>query len=106
VAAGLRSFNVSAGGPAAGPDSDCDWIAMNGPDHYRAAERLVEEAASREEPDPRASWCLELAKVLAPVQVVPPWTGPALRGYMAAITKRGQARSAKSQCPRFEGNRA
>ena len=23
---------------------------------------------------------------------------------MAAITKRGQARSAKSKCPRFEGN--
>jgi hypothetical protein len=36
---------------------------MNGPDHYRVAERLVEEAASREEPDSRALWCLELAKV-------------------------------------------
>ena len=35
-------------------------------------------------------------------------SGQALRsgGYMAAITKRGQARSAKSQCPRFEGNPA
>ncbi len=44
------------------------------------------------------------APVLAPVQVVPLWTGPALRGYMAAITKRGQAQSANSKCPRFEGN--
>lgn len=34
---------------------------MNGPDHYREAERLLEEAESREEPDSRASWCLELA---------------------------------------------
>jgi hypothetical protein len=33
-------------------------------------------------------------------------SGQALRsgGYMAAITKRGQTRSAKSQCPRFEEN--
>ena len=36
---------------------------MNGPDHYRLAERLVEEAASCEEPGSRAVWCLELAKV-------------------------------------------
>jgi hypothetical protein len=36
---------------------------MNGPDHYRVAERLLEEAVSREEPDSRALWCLELAKV-------------------------------------------
>jgi hypothetical protein len=36
---------------------------MNGPDHYRVAERLLEEAASREEPDARAVWCLELATV-------------------------------------------
>ena len=33
-------------------------------------------------------------------------SGQGLRSgsYMAAITKRGQARSAKSQCPYFEGN--
>ena len=36
---------------------------MNGPDHYRVAERLLEEAASREEPDSKAVWCLELAKL-------------------------------------------
>lgn len=38
---------------------------MNGPDHYRVAERLLEEAVSRQEPDSRAWWCLELAKVHA-----------------------------------------
>ena len=36
---------------------------MNGPDHYREAERLLEEAVSCEEPGPRALWCLELAKL-------------------------------------------
>jgi hypothetical protein len=37
---------------------------MNGPDHYREAERLSEEAESREEePDSRALWRLELAKL-------------------------------------------
>ena len=36
---------------------------MNGPDHYREAERLLEEAESREEPGSRAVWCLELAKL-------------------------------------------
>jgi hypothetical protein len=36
---------------------------MNGPDHYREAERLLEEAESCEEPDSRALWCLELAKL-------------------------------------------
>ena len=36
---------------------------MNGPDHYREAEQLLDEAASRGESDPAALWCLELAKV-------------------------------------------
>ena len=36
---------------------------MNGPDHYRVAERLLEEAESRKEPDSRALWCLELVTV-------------------------------------------
>jgi hypothetical protein len=36
---------------------------MNGPDHYRQAERLLEEAESREQPDPRAMWCLELGRL-------------------------------------------
>jgi hypothetical protein len=35
---------------------------MNGPDHYREAERLLDQAASRGESDPTALWCLELAK--------------------------------------------
>ena len=36
---------------------------MNGPDHYRAAEQLLEEAQSGEQASPRALWCLELAKL-------------------------------------------
>jgi hypothetical protein len=38
---------------------------MNGPDHYREAERLLEEAESHAEPRSRASWCLELATLHA-----------------------------------------
>ena len=34
---------------------------MNGPDHYREAERLLDEATSRGDFNPRAQWCLELA---------------------------------------------
>ena len=36
---------------------------MNGPDHYREAERLLDEAVSGGEFNPRAQWCLELAKL-------------------------------------------
>ena len=36
---------------------------MNCPDHYREAERLLDEAISRGELNPRAEWCLELAKL-------------------------------------------
>ena len=36
---------------------------MTGPDHYREAERLLEEAKSRGDFNPRALWCLELAKL-------------------------------------------
>jgi hypothetical protein len=36
---------------------------MNGPDHYREAERLLEEAQAHEEPGSSALWRLELAKV-------------------------------------------
>jgi hypothetical protein len=35
---------------------------MNGPDHYREAERLLEEAEFCEEPGSRPQGCLELAK--------------------------------------------
>jgi hypothetical protein len=38
---------------------------MNGPDHYREAEKLLEEAVSRGDFHPRAQWCLELAKLHA-----------------------------------------
>ena len=36
---------------------------MNGPDHYREAERLLDEATSGGDFNPRAQWCLELAKL-------------------------------------------
>ena len=36
---------------------------MNGPDHYREAERLLEEAESCGESGSRALWWLELAKL-------------------------------------------
>ena len=36
---------------------------MNGPDHYRVAERLLEEAESADEPSSKAMRRLELAKL-------------------------------------------
>jgi hypothetical protein len=36
---------------------------MSGPDHYREAERLLDEATARRDFNPRAQWCLELAKL-------------------------------------------
>ncbi len=36
---------------------------MNGLDHYREAERLLDEAISCGDFHPRAQWCLELAKL-------------------------------------------
>ncbi len=41
------------------------WRAMNRPDHYREAERLLEEAQSHKEPGSSALWCLEPAKLHA-----------------------------------------
>lgn len=32
-------------------------------DHFRAAEKFLEEAESHREPDTRAEWCLRLAKI-------------------------------------------
>jgi hypothetical protein len=37
--------------------------SMNGPDHYRAAERLLGEAESGWQSSSKAVWCLELAKL-------------------------------------------
>ena len=45
--------------------SDDGRGGMNGPDHYRDAERLLDQATSRGESDPTALWCLELARVHA-----------------------------------------
>ena len=36
---------------------------MNGLDHYREAERLLDEATCSGDFKPRAQWCLELAKL-------------------------------------------
>jgi hypothetical protein len=36
---------------------------MTSGDHYNAAEKLLAEAESYHEPDTRARWCLELAKI-------------------------------------------
>jgi hypothetical protein len=36
---------------------------MSSTDHYDAAEKLLKEAGSYREPDTRAEWCLELAKM-------------------------------------------
>jgi hypothetical protein len=37
--------------------------SMTGQDHYRAAERFLEEAKSGDDSSSRAAWCLELAKL-------------------------------------------
>jgi hypothetical protein len=47
--------------PGSAQDWEYDRRAMNGPNHYREAERLLEEAESCGEPGSRALWCLELA---------------------------------------------
>jgi len=36
---------------------------MNSPDHYREAERLLNEAACFGQPDLTALWCVELSKL-------------------------------------------
>jgi hypothetical protein len=36
---------------------------MNGPDYYREAGKLLDEATSRGDFNPRAQWCLERAKL-------------------------------------------
>jgi hypothetical protein len=56
-------FNVSLNSPARGDPGRRRRQLMNGPDHYREAERLLDEATSRGNFNPRAQWCLELAKL-------------------------------------------
>ena len=56
-------IQVSPDIPGSAQDWDYDWRDINGPDHYREAERLLEEAESCEEPGSRALWYLELAKL-------------------------------------------
>jgi hypothetical protein len=38
-------------------------VETDGARHYEAAENLLKEAESHHEPDARAEWCLELAKM-------------------------------------------
>ena len=46
---------------------------MNGPDHYLEAERLLDAATCSGDFNPRAQWCLELAKLhTAPTLLQPP----------------------------------
>lgn len=63
---------------------------MNGPDHYREAERLLDEATSREDFNPRAQWCLELAKLHTAL------------AHVAATAEASDSREwAKAAGPRF-----
>jgi hypothetical protein len=75
---------------------------MNGPDHYREAEKLLAEATSRGDFHPRAQWCLELAKLHAALAHVAAtaltadgteWTevaGPGLWNMDLALQQQGR----------------
>jgi hypothetical protein len=63
---------------------------MNGPDHYREAERLLDEATARGDFNPRAQWCLELAKLHT-----------ALADVAATAQASGSREWAKAAGPRF-----
>jgi hypothetical protein len=75
---------------------------MTGPDHYREAERLLDEATSRGDFNPRAQWCLELAKLhtalaqLAAAALTcdrPEWAEVAGRGFCdLSLAVPGQVR--------------
>ena len=63
---------------------------MNGPDHYREAERLLDEATARGDFNPRAQWCLELAKLHTAL------------AHVAATAQASDSREwAKAAGPRF-----
>ena len=49
-------------------------------DHFRAAETFLEEAESYREPDTRAEWCLELAKMHLALSQVSQVTSPGPSG--------------------------
>ena len=72
-----------------GPDYD-RRERMNGPDHYREAERLLDEATSRGDFNPRAQWCLELAKLHAALaHVAATAHGSSGRESLTAMTGSG-----------------
>ena len=58
-----RLFNVNPLTLARDNPDDDQRELMNGPGHYREAERLRDDAASCGDFSPRAQWCLELAKL-------------------------------------------
>ena len=76
---------------AARQRADYDGRVMNGPDHYREAERLLQEAASGDQPGSGAVWCLELAKLhTALAQVTDQVADPDRRALVSsALRHRG-----------------
>ena len=54
-------FSVSLNSPGEGRPGPTTEESES--DHYREAERLLDEATSRGDFNPRAQWCLELAKL-------------------------------------------
>ena len=63
VCAGHEVRRVAGRGITPISDTETTGEPMDGAGHYRAAEKLLEEAESSQERDPRAKWRLELAKV-------------------------------------------
>jgi hypothetical protein len=63
LSAGQRLFDVDPLTLARDNPDENQRELMNGPGHYREAERLRDEATSRGDFNPGARWCLELAKL-------------------------------------------
>jgi hypothetical protein len=71
-------------------DPNCDDEGgMTGPDHYREAERLLDEAKSRGDFNPTALWCLELAKLHTALAHVAATASTSDGGEWAGIAGRG-----------------
>jgi hypothetical protein len=64
---------------------------MNGPDHYREAERLLDEATARGDFNPRAQWCLELAKLHTALRTSPQLPRPLTAGNGSGLPVPGSA---------------
>ncbi len=57
---------------------------MDGAGHYLAAEKLLEEAESSQERDPRAKWRLELARVHIALAALDPGNSSRAAGHPRA----------------------